>query len=68
MLNPNSGYLIPGEDDDKVGVNRARVKGIKDFLVVPQSHSFIMNNDEVIEQTLNFLARGKFKSDLQTDS
>ena len=58
--NPLYSYLIPGEDDGKVSVERARVKGMQDFLVVPNSHSWIMNDDAVIEQTLNFLDDGKF--------
>ena len=67
-LNPLYSYIIPGEDDGKVGVNRAKIARMNDFLVVPQSHSFIMNNDAAIEQTLNFLDRGKFNRDRQTGS
>lgn len=67
-FNPIYSYLIPGEDDGKVAVNSAKVAGMKDFIIVPHSHSFIMNSDAVIKQTINFLARGKFKSDQQTDS
>ncbi|MGD1921791.1 MAG: esterase/lipase family protein, partial [Pleurocapsa sp.] len=59
--NPFYSYLIPGADDGKVGVNRAKVSGMKDFLVVPYSHSFIMNKDIVIKQTINFIQSGGFK-------
>ncbi|WP_456387802.1 esterase/lipase family protein [Desulfolithobacter sp.] len=52
--------LIPGENDGKVAVERARVEGMRDFLVVPASHSFIMNNREVIRQTIFFLKHGRF--------
>ncbi len=59
-LNPFYSYLIPGADDGKVSVASAKLPQMQDFLVVPYSHSFIMNNDAVLEQTLNFLEYGKF--------
>ena len=52
--------VIPGTDDGKVSVERAKVKGMADFLVLPYSHPFIMNAQEVIDQTLHFLRRGRF--------
>lgn len=67
-FNPLYSYLIPGEDDGKISVTSSKVSGMKDFLVVPHSHSFIMNSDTVIQYTINFLATGKFNSDQQTDS
>ncbi len=53
--------LIPGEDDGKVSVERAKLEEMKDFLVVDSGHTFIMRNDEVIEQIIYFLAQGKFE-------
>ena len=53
-------YLIPGADDGKVAINRARVEGMQDFLIVPYSHSFIMNKDIVIQKTIQFLQSEKF--------
>jgi pimeloyl-ACP methyl ester carboxylesterase len=53
--------LFPGQHDGKVSVERAKVEGMSDFLVVPNSHSFIMDDDEVIEQSLYFLRHGRFK-------
>jgi hypothetical protein len=52
--------LIPGADDGKVAVDRARLDGMADFVVVPASHPFIMNNREAIRQTLTFLRTGSF--------
>lgn len=60
-LNPLYSSIIPGEDDGKVSVENAKVEGMTDFLVVPNSHSFIMNSPEVIEQTAYFLEYGCFK-------
>lgn len=53
--------LFPGEHDGKVSVERAKVEGMSDFLVVPNSHSFIMDDDEVIAQSLYFLRNGHFE-------
>ena len=61
-FNPIYSALIPGEDDGKVSVESAKVAGMKDFLVLPHSHSFIMNKNDVIQQTISFLKHGKFKS------
>lgn len=59
-LEPHLSWLIPGEDDGKVGVDRARVEGMADFLVVPASHPFIMGDPEVARQVEHFLAHGSF--------
>jgi hypothetical protein len=55
--------MIPGADDGKVSVERAKVEGMSDFLVVPHSHTYIMMSDEVIEQVAYFLANGEFRHD-----
>jgi pimeloyl-ACP methyl ester carboxylesterase len=52
--------LIPAENDGKVSVAEAGVAGMADFLVVPETHPFIMNADRVIQQTIFFLRHGKF--------
>lgn len=59
-LNPFFSQIIPGEDDGKVAVDRARVSGMTDFLIVPYSHSYIMLRDEVIDQVIHFLEHGSF--------
>ena len=59
-VNPILSFLIPGADDGKVAVENTKLFGMKDFLVVPVSHPFIMRNQHVIEQTLYFLKRGAF--------
>lgn len=52
--------LIPGPDDGKVAVERARVAGMNDFLVVEQTHPLIMNNRQVQCQAVHFLKTGQF--------
>ncbi len=52
--------LIPGVNDGKVSVSRAQVEGMKDFIVMPYSHTFIMQRDAVIKQALHFIQQGTF--------
>ncbi len=59
--------LIPGADDGRLSVQRAKVEGMTDFMTVPQHHSFMMNDAKVIEQVVFFLENGKF-CNAQNDS
>ncbi len=59
-VNPFLSRLIPGVNDGKVSVSRAQVNGMKDFIVMPYSHSFIMRREAVIEQVLYFIQQGCF--------
>ena len=59
-INPILSTIIPGDDDGKVAVQRAKVDGMQDFLVLPVSHPFIMRNEIVVRQSLYFLAKGHF--------
>jgi triacylglycerol lipase len=52
--------MIPGPDDGKVSVKRAKLDGMKDFLAMPVTHPFIMINEKVIDQTIHFLRYGIF--------
>lgn len=60
-FDPLFSMVIPGPDDGKVSVKRAKVAGMKDFLVLPHSHSFIMQKEDVIEQVIHFLEHGSFR-------
>jgi hypothetical protein len=57
----NSLFLIPGSNDGKVSVERAKLAGMSDFLVIHATHPFIMRNDEAIRQTIQFLRTGAFE-------
>ena len=59
-INPIGSWLIPGPDDGKVSVARARLEGATDFLVVHATHTFIMNRGDVAEQVAHFLEYGEF--------
>lgn len=52
--------LINGPNDGKVSVARAKLEGMKDFLVLPVSHPFIMRDKEAIRHTRNFIEHGVF--------
>jgi pimeloyl-ACP methyl ester carboxylesterase len=60
-INPLLSMLIPGEDDGKVAVSRAKLEGMRDFLVIHATHPLIMRNRRAIAQTINFLRRGSFE-------
>ena len=53
-------WLIPGKDDGKVSIQSARLKGMKDFMVVHKAHPFIMNDPRVHIQVRSFLSSGTF--------
>jgi len=59
--------LIPGKDDGKVAVARARIAGMDDFLVIHATHPFIMKNRTALSQTAVFLKTGRFDP-LEIDS
>jgi pimeloyl-ACP methyl ester carboxylesterase len=60
-INPMLSTIIPGEDDGKVSVERARLEGMSDFLTVPATHTFLMQNQEVMHQVAHFLREGQFR-------
>ncbi|MBN1613849.1 MAG: alpha/beta fold hydrolase [Deltaproteobacteria bacterium] len=63
-INWINSLIIPGDDDGKVSVERARVEGMVDFHVVHVSHPFIMKDKNVIANCLHFLREGRFDTDL----
>lgn len=52
--------LIPGIDDGKVGIENTKLDGMKDFLIVPESHTYIMKSTLVHKQVIHFLKNGTF--------
>lgn len=60
-MNPIGSWLIPGPDDGTVGVDRAHVEGASSFLVLPATHTFIMNRRDVAEEVVHFLRHGRFR-------
>ncbi len=60
-IDPVSSLLfIPGNDDGKVAIERTKIKGMKDHIVLHATHTFMPSNSEVIQQTEYYLLHGRF--------
>jgi len=59
-VNPLDG-VIEGDSDGTVSVESTRLEGMRDFITVPYSHTFIMQTDAVAEQVIAFLSDGRFR-------
>jgi len=59
-INPLLSMLIPGTNDGKVSINNTKIRGMRDFLVVPYPHPIIMQQTSIIHQTIFFTQNGGF--------
>ena len=59
-INIFTSALLPDPDDGKVSVASTRVDGMKDFLVVGNSHRYITRSDVVTRNAAAFLRTGAF--------
>lgn len=58
-LNPIGSALIPGPDDGMVGVEHTRIEGVP-LVVVPRTHTFLMNSRFTADAVIGFLGTGAF--------
>jgi triacylglycerol lipase len=52
--------FMDGPDDGMVSVKSTMLPEMRDFIVVPSTHTFIMNNPLVMMQVAHFLKHGRF--------
>lgn len=62
-LNPLLSSILPGPDDGKVTVASTHVAGEQDHIVLPVTHTFMMNNDRVQQAVIHFLQQGRFNAE-----
>ena len=60
-INPILSTMLPNPDDGKVSVENTKLKGMKDHIALPVTHTLMMNNKEVISQTAYYLKNGIFE-------
>ena len=53
--------LLPGDDDLVVRVEETRLRGARDFLLVPHRHSQMLSEPQVQTAVLRFLQQGQFR-------
>lgn len=53
--------IIAGKWDGKVSVEQTRLEGMSEHLITDTNHSFILQNQEVIDEIIGFLENDTFK-------
>ena len=59
-INPLEFLFIAGPSDSIVSIESTKVRGMNAHIVLPVTHTFMMRNNEVIEQAIHYLKTGSF--------
>ena len=60
-INWINSVLIHGPNDGKVSVERTKLEGMADHIVIPAAHPFLLRTRTAIRQTIHFLRHGRFE-------
>ena len=67
-INWINSLMIAGDDDGKVSVERTKLAGMTDHIVIHATHPLLMRNRTAIRQTIQFLRLGKFERQLDVSA
>jgi pimeloyl-ACP methyl ester carboxylesterase len=67
-LNPIGSAILPAGNDGTVSIASTRVDGMRDFVAVPASHTFIMWSDDAADQVVKYLRNGRFDSVIEQEN
>lgn len=59
-INPLEFLFISGPSDSIVSIESTKVRGMNAHKILPVTHTFMMRNNEVIEQAIHYLKTGSF--------
>lgn len=59
-INPLAPWILPGDHDGIVTVERTKIEGMTDHITMNSTHTFMMFSPEVMSQVHEFLLHGKF--------
>lgn len=60
-INPIGPLFLSPPHDGIVSVRQTRLAGMRDHLVVPHNHTFLMDSPQVAQQVIHFLRHGSFE-------